>query len=165
MNRRDVLQASAMAVSAGFIGKTAAGAEGAGSEPRIQQGSLLTAPEDSNPLDAKIVVFTTVSPDVDASIRFYRDAIGMNLAEEGVLPADLTTAPGIGKAKRRFAILQMPGSDRSAQVRVLDAPSGSAAESPPAGFGSDGSGAAGHGKDLPGTRRSPITASRRPIRR
>ena len=113
-----------MAVSAGFIGKTAAGAEGAGSEPRIQQGSMLTAPEDSNPLEARIVVFTTVSPDVDASIRFYRDVIGMNLAEEGVLPPDLTTAPGIGKAKRRFAILQMTGSDRSAQVRVLDAPSG-----------------------------------------
>ncbi len=124
MNRRDLLQASAMAVSAGLVSKSAAGAGATGSESHVQQGSLLTPAEDSNPLEAKIVVFTTVSPDVDASIRFYRDVIGMDLAEEGVFPADLTTAPGIGKARRRYAILNMPGSDRSAQVRVLDAPSG-----------------------------------------
>ena len=59
-----------MAVSAGFFSGTAGGAPSSRSGPQIQQGYLLTAPEDSNPLEAKIVVFTTVSPDVDASIRF-----------------------------------------------------------------------------------------------
>ena len=46
----------------------------------------LTPLEEANPLEAKIVVFTTVSPDVDASIRFYRDVIGMALADEDTLP-------------------------------------------------------------------------------
>ena len=123
-----------MAVSAGILGsKTAgkaAGDEAAQAAPRTQSGLTLTALEESNPLEAKIVVFTTVSPDVDASIRFYRDVIGMSLAEEGELRGDETTAPGIGRAPRRYAILHMPGSDRSAQVRVLQAPRGAAPNRP-----------------------------------
>ena len=130
MNRRDVLQASAMAVSAGFFSGTAGGAPSSRSGPQIQQGYLLTAPEDSNPLEAKIVVFTTVSPDVDASIRFYRDVIGMTLADEGAIPADQTTAPGAGSGGRRYAVLHMPDSARSAQVRVLEAPDGAVANRP-----------------------------------
>ena len=134
MNRRDVLQASAVAVSAGILGSRTTGkaiaAESGPVAPRTQSGLTLTALEESNPLDARIVVFTTVSPDVDASIRFYRDVIGMSLAEEGELPADVTTAPGVGRAPRRYAILHMPGSDRSAQVRVLQAPVGAAPNRP-----------------------------------
>lgn len=139
MNRRDVLQASAMAMSAGILGSAAAekaaaaqAAEGEApaAAPRVQSGLTLAPPEESNPLEAKIVVFTTVSPDVDASIRFYRDVIGMSLADEGELRADETTAPGIGKARRRYSILHMPGSDRSAQVRVLQAPRGAAPNRP-----------------------------------
>ena len=139
MNRRDVLQASAMAMSAGILGSTAAekaaaaqAAEGEASEaaPRVQSGLTLAPLEDSNPLEAKIVVFTTVSPDVDASIRFYRDVIGMSLAEEGELRAGMTNAPGVGKPPRRYAIMHMPDSDRSAQVRVLQAPRGASPNRP-----------------------------------
>ena len=130
MNRRDLLQTSAMAVSAGLLGGTAAQGQATQSEPYGQPGFSLTPPEESNPLEAKIVVFTTVSPDVDASIRFYRDVIGMTLADEDKLPADLTTAPGTGKGGRRYAILHMRGSSLSAQVRVLEAPRGAPANRP-----------------------------------
>ena len=123
-----------MAVSAGIIGGAAAGKSAANepgeASPRNQSGMTLTPLEESNPLEAKIVVFTTVSPDVDASIRFYTEVIGMSLADEGELRADETTAPGIGKNRRRYAILHMPGSDRSAQVRVLQAPRGAAPNRP-----------------------------------
>ena len=130
MNRRHVLQASAMAVSAGFLAGTGSGAGASQPKPQNQQGSVLTPPEESNPLEAKIVVFTTVSPDVDASIRFYTEVIGMTLADEGALAADATTAPGAGKAGRRYATLNMPEPSRSAQVRVLEAPPGAGANRP-----------------------------------
>jgi len=134
MNRRDVLQASAMAVSAGIIGGTATGKtaadEAAEAAPRSRSGMTLTPPEESNPLEAKIVAFTTVSPDVDASIRFYTEVIGMSLADEGTLPAGVTTAPGVGEAGRRYATLHMPEPSNSAQVRVLEAPQGAGANRP-----------------------------------
>ena len=130
MNRRQVLQASALAVSAGAFGPAASKVRADESQPYKQEGLTLTPLEEANPLEAKIVVFTTVSPDVDASIRFYRDVIGMALADEGTLPAELTTAPGAGKAGRRYAILQMPEPSLSAQVRVLEAPRDALANRP-----------------------------------
>ena len=130
MNRRDVLQASAMAVSAGILAGASSSGRAAQAKPQVQQGSLLAPLEESNPLEAKIVVFTTVSPDVDASIRFYTEVIEMELADEGTLPADVTTAPGAGQAGRRYAVLQMPEPSISAQVRVLEAPQGAAANRP-----------------------------------
>ncbi|MFO1426367.1 MAG: VOC family protein [Steroidobacteraceae bacterium] len=96
--------------------------------PRAAAGFTLTPAAEANPLEAKITVFTTVSPDVDASIRFYRDVIGMTLAEDGTLPADISSAPGIGRAGRRHAVLRGPG--RSAMVRVLAAPPGAAPNRP-----------------------------------
>lgn len=130
MNRRHVLQASAMAVSAGFLAGTGSGGRASESKPHTQQGSPLTPLEESNPLEAKIVVFTTVSPDVDASIRFYTEVIGMTLADEGALPADAATTPGVGKAGRRYATLNMPEPSDSAQLRVLEAPQEAAANRP-----------------------------------
>ena len=130
MNRRDVLQASAMAVSAGFLSGGAGGSESSLAKPQIQKGSLLAPVDESNPLEAKIVVFTTVSHDVQASIRFYTKVIGMELADEGALPGDVTSAPGAGEAGRRYATLQMPEPSISAQVRVLEAPKGAAANRP-----------------------------------
>ena len=133
-----------MAMSAGILGSTAAektaAAQAAAGEapkaaPRVQAGLTLTPLDESNPLEAKIVVFTTVSPDVDASIRFYTEVIGMEIADEGALPADVTTAPGTGKADRRYAVLQMPEPSISAQVRVLEAPRGAAANRPRPGSG------------------------------
>ena len=129
MNRRNMLRASALAMTAavGGPGKVA----GQGSSAAAQSmGFTLTPKAQSNPLAAKIVVFNTVSPDVDASIRFYRDVIGMRVADEGTLAADISSAPGIGQPGRRYALLDMPESKSSAAVRVLEAPVGAAANRP-----------------------------------
>ena len=112
LNRRDALGAS-LATMTALSGAAAApaGAAGASSapspadQPHAAMGYGFTPLADANPLEARITVFTTVSPDVDASIRFYRDVIGMTLAEAGALPGDITSAPGIGKAVRRHAVL------------------------------------------------------------
>ena len=101
MNRRQVLHASTVAMTA-VLGPTsrsmAQGASRGSAEPEPRSGFDLTPLAESNPLDAKIVAFTTVSPDVAASIRFYRDVIGMTLADEGTLAADLSSAPGVGRS-------------------------------------------------------------------
>ena len=131
MNRRDVLQASALAMGATLSGAGNVAAQQGSAEPQPQTGFIFSPISESNPLEAKIVAFSTVSPDVDASIEFYRDVIGMTLADDGTLPADITTAPGAGKAGRRCAILHMPGSVwGTASVRVLEAPRGAAANRP-----------------------------------
>ncbi len=130
MNRRNVLRASALAMTAALGGATRAAAQAPPSRSAPRSGSALTPTAESNPLEAKIVVFNTVSSDVDASIKFYRDVIGMTLSDEGTLPADISSAPGVGKRGRRYAMLTMPESERSAAVRVLQAPAGAAPNRP-----------------------------------
>jgi catechol 2,3-dioxygenase-like lactoylglutathione lyase family enzyme len=129
-----MLGASALAMTAAVGGPRSATGQGS-SQGAPSVGFALTPREQSNPLQAKIVVFNTVSPDVDASIRFYRDVIGMRLADEGTLPADISSAPGVGKRGRRYALLDMPGAEDSATVRVLAAPAGAAANRPRPGSG------------------------------
>ncbi len=126
MNRRDAIGASLAAATAVATSASSAAAASRATpaapadQPREVAGFGFTPLAEANPLEAKITVFTTVSPDVDASIRFYRDVIGMTLAEDGTLPGDISTAPGVGRPGRRHAVLTGPG--KSAAVRVLEAP-------------------------------------------
>jgi catechol 2,3-dioxygenase-like lactoylglutathione lyase family enzyme len=98
--------------------------------PQRQKGFGLTPADQANPLDARIVVFTVVAPDLAASTKFYRDVMGFAVGAEGVLAAPLSTAPGAGKAGRRYLIFHVPGSKRGAQIRVLEAPPGATANRP-----------------------------------
>jgi catechol 2,3-dioxygenase-like lactoylglutathione lyase family enzyme len=127
LDRRQVLMSGVALGSTAIVG-TASGAAATANNPpvagAVHKGFPLYPPEESNPLDAKIVAFTTVSPDVDASIRFYRDVMGFQLLDEGKLQAPVTTAPGAGKPGRRYAHLGVPTGTRGATVRVLEAPPG-----------------------------------------
>ncbi len=126
LNRRDAISASLGAMTAATASSPSAEAASRASpvapadQPREVSGFGFTPIANANPLEAKITVFTTVSPDVDASIHFYRDVIGMTLAEDGTLPGDISSAPGVGRSGRRHAVLTGPG--KSAAVRVLEAP-------------------------------------------
>jgi len=126
LRRRDALKAGAAVAPAlmGAASPQVANAQADNNQLSEQTGQILWPKELSNPLEARIVVFTTVSHDVEASISFYRDVIGMTLVDDRTLPGKLTSAPGIGKAGRRQILLQMPESSRSASVRILEAPSG-----------------------------------------
>lgn len=131
MNRRDLLRASAVAMGTTLGSQAANTEQPLSGEPQPQTGSAFSPIAEANPLEAKIVAFTTVSPDVNASIKFYRDVIGMRLAAEGTLPGDITTAPGAGNAGRPYAILDMPDSVwGKASVRVLKAPRNAAPNRP-----------------------------------
>lgn len=142
IDRRTAVMASILsAAGAALIRPPNASARAATSmldiaKPALQHGRVLTAIADSNPLEAKIVAFNTVSPSLPASIRFYRDVIGMSLADEGVLGSDVSGAPGIGRAGRRYASLSMPGSEAAA-VRVFEAAPGAGANRPRPGSGSN----------------------------
>lgn len=117
MNRRDVLGLTGMALAGGMASR----AQALTGDTLAVTGTVFAPLPESNPLACKIVSFTTVTPDVDASIKFYRDVIGMNLADEGTLPDAVSTAPGAGAKGRRYAIMNMPET-KSAEVRILQAP-------------------------------------------
>jgi hypothetical protein len=129
VDRRQVLKSGLVLGSAAVSAAASAAtpspsAPAAPSVPQAQQGFALAPDAESNPLNAKIVAFTTVAPDVDVSIRFYRDVMGFTLIDEGRLAAPVSTAPGAGKAGRRYAHLAVPNGNRGATVRILEAPSG-----------------------------------------
>ncbi|MGB1876897.1 MAG: VOC family protein [Rhodospirillaceae bacterium] len=88
------------------------------------KGETFAPNSDSNPLEAKIITFTTVSSDVDASVTFYRDVIGMTVQSDSLLSPAVSSAPGMGRNDRRHVLLTMPESQRSAAVRILEAPPG-----------------------------------------
>jgi predicted enzyme related to lactoylglutathione lyase len=79
--------------------------------------------EGSNPLGCKVVAMTTVSPDVQASVAFYNKVMGFDVLEEGQLDG-ANTAPGAGKAGRRYVLIGIPNARRGATIRVLEAPPG-----------------------------------------
>ena len=85
------------------------------------KGEAFSPIEGSNPLNAKIITFTTISKDVDKSIEFYRDVIGMTVFEDKYLPKNVSSIDGIGHSDRRHVLLTMPESPRSAAVRILEA--------------------------------------------
>ena len=98
---------------------------------QVQQGVGIPAtPEEANPLAAKIITQTVVSTDLAASKKFYTDVMGFKIAEEGAVPNPGSTAPGAGKAGRRYVLIHQPGSQRSATIRVLEAPPGTPAIRP-----------------------------------
>ena len=117
MGRREALKAgmvgaAASAVSAPQMAQaaetSASSALPAPSEQMDVKGQAFSPIPESNPLEAKIITFTTVSLDVEASIVFYRDVIGMTVLSDSSLPVGLTTAPGIGSTGRRHVLLTMP---------------------------------------------------------
>ena len=91
--------------------------------PMKVKGEVFVLKENANPLQTKIITFTTVSSDVDASIHFYRDVIGMKVFSDIILPERFSSAPGIGDVKRRHVLLTMPDSPYGQAVRILEAPS------------------------------------------
>ncbi len=157
LGRRDALKA----VAAVAVGSTVAAPRTAQAQSKLQsipapdqvmevKGEVFTPIPDSNPLDVKITTFTTVSPDVDASIEFYRDLIGMDLISDERLPEGISTAPGIGRAGRRHVLLVMPKTEAVPKsefreaipesgfrraVRILEAPPGAEAIRPRPGSG------------------------------
>lgn len=128
MNRREILSGSALAI-AGSMNGAISRAQAQAGDPAPAVGRVFAPIAESNPLECKIVAFTTVSPDVKASIMFYRDVIGMALAGEGTLPDGVSNAPGVGKKGRAYATLNMPETN-SAEVRILEAPRNAAANRP-----------------------------------
>jgi catechol 2,3-dioxygenase-like lactoylglutathione lyase family enzyme len=118
LTRRDALKAGASIAPALLVGQAQA------ADPVRHQGWPLVPMEGSNPLAAKVIVFSVVSPDIDASIKFYTQVMGFELLDQGTVPAPVSTAPGAGQAGRRYVLIGSPKSARGATIRVLEAPPG-----------------------------------------
>ena len=113
--RRNILKAGAGLAPALF------GDQALATEPTQHKGWPLVPMEGSNPLEVKVVAFTTVSKDVDASIKFYTQVMGFELLSDSRFSETMSTAPGAGKAGRRCALIGSPKSARGATIRILEA--------------------------------------------
>ena len=93
---------------------------------REMAGEVFAPSADSNPLETKLITFTTVSLDVDSSIAFYRDVIGMTVQSDVILKNNAPMVQGVGLPGRRHVLLSMPESGwiDSQVVRILEAPPG-----------------------------------------
>lgn len=132
IDRRAVVKGMACSAPAMTIGgvASAAGASPAAPDiPREQTGFGVWPAEGSNPLDARVTCLTVVTPDIDASVRFYRDVMGYPLADEGVV-VPRSTAPGAGALERRYALMHEAAAERPGTVRLLSAPDAARANRP-----------------------------------
>jgi catechol 2,3-dioxygenase-like lactoylglutathione lyase family enzyme len=123
-NRRQILGYSAAAL-AGLTSSGLTAAKPADPAPVAQ-------PLPTNPLAARLAVVTVVTPDMDASLHFYRDLLGYELARRGTLKGRLPTVPGVGEAGRQYAILHAQGASPRdyGALRLLEAPAGAAPNRP-----------------------------------
>ncbi len=129
IGRRNILQAGVV------LAPALLGAQAGAMESSRHKGWPLVPMEGSNPLDVKVTVFTTVSKDVDASIRFYTQVMGFELLEDARLADAVSTAPGAGGKGRRHALIVSPKSNRGATIRILETPAGARPIRPRAGDG------------------------------
>ena len=120
--RRHMLRWSSSGLAAGALLKTDAA--------RAAKGFPIATPADANPLQAKVVAFTVVTPDVDTSIRFYRDTMGMQIMSQGAITGTSSGAPGLGNTARRYCLAGVPGAIRGATIRILEAPPNASANRP-----------------------------------
>jgi hypothetical protein len=130
VGRRTFMKAGA-ALAPGLVAADAAAASGPPAKPQRQTGfGVYPANDESNPLGAKIVTHTVVSPDMEASVRFYRDVMGYSIGAEGRTAEGQTSAPGAGRGSRRYVIFHVPNAKRGATIRVVEAPAGAAPNRP-----------------------------------
>jgi catechol 2,3-dioxygenase-like lactoylglutathione lyase family enzyme len=89
-------------------------------------------PHPSNPFATRAYVFTVVTPDMDASIHFYRDVMGNKILEQGALGGRAPTVPGAGVTGRRYTLLNHieEGIVDRGVIRLLEAPPGAEANRP-----------------------------------
>jgi len=85
-----------------------------------------------DPFASRAYVYTIVTPDLEASIHFYRDVMGHELIDRGTLAGPAPTMPGAGPAGREYALLrhhEFVTHDRGV-IRLLTAPAGAKANRP-----------------------------------
>jgi catechol 2,3-dioxygenase-like lactoylglutathione lyase family enzyme len=100
---------------------------------RAQEDDTFPEPKDSpsNPLNVKGYIYTIVTPDMDASIHFYRDIMGFELVGRGKLAGPLPKLPGVGAPGRDYAFIRTlaPGR-KNGMLRLMQAPAGARAARP-----------------------------------
>ncbi len=115
---------NAFAASSGAASSGAASSGAASPAPKPYP-----APTPTNPLAARANIYTVVTPDMAASIHFYRDVMGYELIDSGALAGPLPTVPGVGFVGRKYALIR-PFEAENGVVRLLEAPAGAAPNRP-----------------------------------
>ncbi len=129
MNRRDSFKVSLGALAASAVAPSIATSAQAAEapkdrEPFVQYGRTFAEPDQANPYGVSKVAFNMVSPDLEASKKFYRDCLEYDVVDEGTTSKGQSEAPGIGAPGRKYISLVVPGRAGNVVIRVLEAPPG-----------------------------------------
>jgi catechol 2,3-dioxygenase-like lactoylglutathione lyase family enzyme len=124
LSRREALGYSALALSALTV-------RGPGLAEPVKE-KIKAEASITNPLASRNSIFTIVTPDMGASIHFYRDVMGFELVKQGKLEGRLPTVAGVGGAGRKYALVRARENIQSetGMIRLLEAPSGATANRP-----------------------------------
>ncbi len=108
---------SSLALSGGLNGGVASAATGAAQVEKA-------LPDATNPFAARAYIYTIVTPDIDGSLRFYREVMGYEVIDRGALGSGISTIAGVGEGGRPYALLRhtefMP--KEHGVIRLLAAP-------------------------------------------
>lgn len=123
ISRRHLLKSSAAGAAASVLGALPATAE--------TFSSVEKKPSGTNPECVRSHIFTVVTPDMEASLRFYRDIIGYEVIQNGKLSGRLPTVPGVGGVGRRHALVRARAQPTDTPlIRILEAPAGARSNRP-----------------------------------
>jgi catechol 2,3-dioxygenase-like lactoylglutathione lyase family enzyme len=127
------LGASALALLALAEGNTAGAAE-SDTPPLsvVPNQKEIPKPAETNPYAVRVLGSTLVTPDMEASMHFYRDVMGYEIFQRGKLEDHLPTVPGVGAPGRFYALVRSrePEWQDKGVIRILEAPPGAKANRP-----------------------------------
>jgi catechol 2,3-dioxygenase-like lactoylglutathione lyase family enzyme len=133
---RSIDRRQALIQPAAALSMAAVGVAGRGRRALADDGGWLprekATPRAGDPYASRAYVYTVVTPDMDASIHFYRDVMGHELIDRGKLSGVMPTMAGVGDAGRPYALLrhhEFVTHDRGV-IRLLEAPTGAQANRP-----------------------------------
>ena len=79
----------------------------------------------TNPFAVRVLGSTIVTPDMAASLHFYRDLMGFAVIGQGRLGGRSSTAPGVGGDGRAYTLIAATNAEvNGGVIRLLEAPAG-----------------------------------------
>ncbi len=127
IDRRRLMTSTGAAMSLLTLAAMAGSETAAAAEPHAATADKMQ-PDATNPMAAKTVIYTIVTPDLEASAKFYHDVLGHDVVDRGKLEGKAPASAG--GAGRGYALMHHKEAAGFGVIRLLQAPDGAKANRP-----------------------------------